>query len=378
MIRKIVLSFLAAFTTYSSAQVAATISIPNNACCSVSVNPNTNRVFTSGGASSGQAVVMIDGNTNAVLQTLGTGSGARVNPVTNKVYAGAVFSPFQGFLVYDGATGALLKTITTFDCPIAAAVDATTNRIWGSAQCGGGNDAVFVIDGSTDTLLNPPGRIGSGGVMGFLVVNPVNHIVYIAPSSISRKVNPTTFAVSTTPFSGTVISVNPVHNRLYGLTPNQVQVIDGVTEAILTAFPAFGSSTVNAAIDRVYVADNLSHAVLVLDGASNQILGSIPVPATFSLGEIAVNSSTGTLYLAATTGSVSNVFVINDNVAQATQQLSVTLAGTGSGVVTSSPAGINCGSTCTATFNSSVLITLTASTDASSVFTGWNGCDNSS
>src|SRR5205823_5387610 len=173
-------------------------------------------------------------------------------------------------------------------------------------------------------------------------------------------------------------SVNPVHNRLYGLTPNQVQVIDGVTEAILTTFPAFGSSTVNAAIDRVYVADNLSHAVLVLDGASNQILGSIPVPATFSLGEIAVNSSTGTLYLAATTGSVSNVFVINDNVAQATQQLSVTLAGTGSGVVTSSPAGINCGGTCSATFNSGVLITLTASPDANSVFTGWNGCDNSS
>lgn len=68
----------------------------------------------------------------------------------------------------------------------------------------------------------------------------------------------------------------------------------------------------------------------------------------------------------------------NGIVAQATQQLSVTLVGTGSGVVTSSPAGINCGAICSATFNSGVLITLNAVPDATSVYTGWNGCDNSS
>ncbi|PYX32472.1 MAG: hypothetical protein DMG80_07765 [Acidobacteria bacterium] len=55
--------------------------------------------------------------------------------------------------------------------------------------------------------------------------------------------------------------------------------------------------------------------------------------------------------------------------------LSVSLAGGGGGVVTSSPVGINCGSTgqiaCTANFVSGLSITLTAVAAPGSVFTGW-------
>ena len=53
--------------------------------------------------------------------------------------------------------------------------------------------------------------------------------------------------------------------------------------------------------------------------------------------------------------------------------LNVTKAGTGTGVVTSSPAGINCGSDCTESYNVRHSITLTATPDASSTFTGWSG-----
>ena len=53
--------------------------------------------------------------------------------------------------------------------------------------------------------------------------------------------------------------------------------------------------------------------------------------------------------------------------------LSVTKAGTGSGTVTSSPAGISCGSTCSASFASGTAVTLTASPADGSTFTGWTG-----
>jgi hypothetical protein len=53
--------------------------------------------------------------------------------------------------------------------------------------------------------------------------------------------------------------------------------------------------------------------------------------------------------------------------------LSVTLGGSGGGSVTSSPAGINCGGTCSATFSQGTAVTLTATPDGSSVFTGWSG-----
>ena len=53
--------------------------------------------------------------------------------------------------------------------------------------------------------------------------------------------------------------------------------------------------------------------------------------------------------------------------------LTVTKAGNGSGKVTSSPAGINCGSICSATFQLGASVTLKASPAVGSRFTGWSG-----
>lgn len=64
--------------------------------------------------------------------------------------------------------------------------------------------------------------------------------------------------------------------------------------------------------------------------------------------------------------------------APATFQLTVAKNGTGSGMVTSNPAGIDCGSTCSASFSNSTSVTLTASPDPASVFSAWSGCDSAS
>ena len=53
--------------------------------------------------------------------------------------------------------------------------------------------------------------------------------------------------------------------------------------------------------------------------------------------------------------------------------LSVARAGAGSGSVTSSPTGINCGSTCSANYNSGTSVTLTAAAASGSAFAGWSG-----
>jgi hypothetical protein len=53
--------------------------------------------------------------------------------------------------------------------------------------------------------------------------------------------------------------------------------------------------------------------------------------------------------------------------------LTIVKSGTGSGTVTSSPTGISCGTTCTYQFASGSSVTLTATPDASSTFSGWLG-----
>jgi hypothetical protein len=58
------------------------------------------------------------------------------------------------------------------------------------------------------------------------------------------------------------------------------------------------------------------------------------------------------------------------------QELKVTKAGAGSGTVTSSPAGINCGATCAASFEQGTQVTLTGAPGANTKAVQWSGCDS--
>jgi len=64
---------------------------------------------------------------------------------------------------------------------------------------------------------------------------------------------------------------------------------------------------------------------------------------------------------------------LNLNTGGNTFALTVTLAGAGSGTVTSNPTGINCPGTCSANYNSGTSVTLTAAAASGSTFAGWSG-----
>jgi len=56
-----------------------------------------------------------------------------------------------------------------------------------------------------------------------------------------------------------------------------------------------------------------------------------------------------------------------------TVPLAVVKAGTGKGTVTSSPAGISCGASCSWNYTSGTVVRLSAAPAAGSIFTGWSG-----
>jgi hypothetical protein len=56
-----------------------------------------------------------------------------------------------------------------------------------------------------------------------------------------------------------------------------------------------------------------------------------------------------------------------------TATVTVSKAGNGAGTVASSPAGINCGTTCSKTYLAGTSVTLAATPSAGSTFTGWSG-----
>ena len=64
---------------------------------------------------------------------------------------------------------------------------------------------------------------------------------------------------------------------------------------------------------------------------------------------------------------------VTANFVPTTHVLTIAKTGTGTGTVTSSPGTINCGTTCTGSFNYNTVVTLTAAPSATSTFTGWSG-----
>jgi phospholipase C len=97
-----------------------------------------------------------------------------------------------------------------------------------------------------------------------------------------------------------------------------------------------------------------------------------PTPANNSMfaGWGGACSGTGvcTIDVTANTSAVANFSLLS-----LLAVLSVTENGTGQGTVTSSPAGISCGQTCSATFKSGTKVTLAATASTNSSFTGWSG-----
>ena len=71
--------------------------------------------------------------------------------------------------------------------------------------------------------------------------------------------------------------------------------------------------------------------------------------------------------------TMTNDAAVTANFVANPKTLTVTKAGAGSGSVSSSPAGIACGTTCSAPFAAGTSVTLAATPSAGSTFTGWSG-----
>jgi DNA-binding beta-propeller fold protein YncE len=388
----------------------------------VAVNELTNKIYVAslgslivGGITSG--ITVIDGATNTATTITDPNwqqwsRALAVNSVTNKIYV--AHNSGSNITVIDGAT----NSTTTVADPNASglhayaiAVNPATNKIYvannglGNLVASPGN--VTVIDGITNstTTVTDPNAISPADV----AVNSVTNKIYVANMGNFPGHTPGNITVidgatdSTTTVTDPValgpgldtrgfgVAVNSVTNKIYVTNENGavlqqnggVTVIDGATNSIINVTDpnAIGPTAVavDSATNKIYVANRGDFpyttpngnpgSITVIDGATNSF-ATIIDPNASSPDGVAVDSATSMVYVANVFSD--NVTVISETAVPSNFTLSVLSAGNGSGTVTSNPAGINCGTSCAASFSPRTTVSLAASPASGSQFSGWS------
>src|SRR5262249_52486133 len=185
---------------------------------------------------------------------------------------------------------------------------------------------------------------------------------------------PATLTVSASPGGSPTSSLSGT-----ALTAGQLSVMAGSKDYGSLAVGTTSSETVFMVMNTGQSSAGTSTALMAsLTDTANFSISSNTCGTTLAAG---ASCSVGVVFTPATVGAKSASLTVSASpggspsaslTGTGTALLTVTPAGTGTGTVSSTPAGISCGATCAATFSSSP-VTLTATSDASSNFTGWSG-----
>jgi hypothetical protein len=203
--------------------------------------------------------------------------------------------------------------------------------------------------------------------------------------------SPSTFRLDASDFLGSpTTTYEPAGNTQRGIDFGQVLDIVSLLPDRRTVEVHFD---INSVMDEIRVITQGSNVEVATAGAGGGRVVSSPAGidcgatcyASFATGTAVTltatpdATSTFTGWSGACSGTANCVVTAGSPVsvvatfAKLTYPVSVVTAGSGGGGVVSSPAGIDCGATCTTSFDAGTDLTLTASPDATSTFAGWSG-----
>jgi uncharacterized repeat protein (TIGR01451 family) len=154
---------------------------------------------------------------------------------------------------------------------------------------------------------------------------------------------------------------NPTNN-----TVSQTTTVNPVTHALTVAKAGAGSGTVTSSPPGIDCGADCSESYP--EGTMVTLTATPGANSTFAGWSGGGCTGTGTCVV---TMDAAKSVTATFNLVQRT--LSVSLAGTGTGSVTSSPAGINCPGDCSENYDHGTVVTLTAAPGTGSTFAGWSG-----
>ncbi len=279
------------------ADVPTSVALTN----SIAVDPATNLIFVADNTNND--VVVIDGATNAVTQTVAVGVDPGpmvVDSARGFVYGVLGNDPNNiGFMISESALtfGGLGASDATD--PVALDFNTVTNTVYIANE---GSDTLtwFHVLYDQETTYS---WYTTCGQPNSVAANPVTDVVWVTcnDGNISQvnagQSSVNTFGLSAPPVA---VTVNPVTNQIYAATTTgDIDIINGSTLAITTVNNgnlASNKIAVNTASGKVYVLNSASSSVTVLDPNNNNALTQVPVGNNPS--GLAVNPVTNKIYVA--------------------------------------------------------------------------------
>jgi len=291
--------------------------------------------------------------------------GIAVDPAGNP-WVGDVLDGVQKLSPVDGST--VGSPILTGTFPANLEFDSAGNV---AVVIGGGG--VDVFDQSGTELHRDESGIGNTDV----AVETVTNSVYSVDADGVTVWDASGNQVAGTPFGPTNaangVAVNPSNGKIYITEPSQARV-----DIYDLQFSTLGVTVNGAGSGRVDATSGPISGCTSSGGTcSDRTLTGSTI--TLVAAQDAGSNFTGWTGCDNPSGNTCTVSLTSDRTVTATfdpiptHTLRVTLAGSGSGTVTSAPGGISCGATCQSDYVDGTLILLTPRAASGSTFTGWSG-----
>lgn len=311
---------LCALSVPSSAQsLVDDITVPGTPN-GIAVNPGNNRIYVGLTTQTGYTVAVIDGSTNAVIDTVAVTTGtlvAAVNTATGRVYAaGCTYNQSQvtcGVSVLDGTTNEVVATI-----PINASngiglegivVNRATNQIYVSDAS---NLVVDVIDGNSNAIVDAISLNGQQPLG--LAVDTANNEVLAAINGDQMAViagsDNTLLSRIRVGSENANVAANSRTNFAYvtneTFTPSTLGVVNLQTSQVV-ANVAVGTNPFGVCVDPftnlIFVTNLGDQTVAVVDGKTNKKVRTVSAASNF----IDVNPATRLVYASDTSAGLVHV-----------------------------------------------------------------------
>ena len=309
----------------------------------IAASPDNRRIYVAGNAN---GIFVLDAVNLAPVDTIPVNAGGGLQP-----------NP-QGIAV--SPDGRLLYVSDNHDGGAVTVLDVATKAVIQSISMGPGTMPLGIA-------ASPDGQRAYLTFAG-----PPDQVAVYEP--LSNTVTPNIIAVGSRPVG---IAVTPDGGKVYVSNElgNSVTVYDTATSQTTTT--PVGALPTGIAISpdgsRVYIGNRGDGTVSVLNTATDQVIAIVTVGSGPT--GVAISPDGKHAYVTDSGNTVPGNTVVELG---GPRTLTVAKAGTGIGTVTSSPQGITCGGTCQASFDFGTVVTLTATPDSGSSFSGWSGDPNCS